>query len=212
MLADTVGVDFVNEKYASRWFRNPEDGNIYALQSFGNRTADACRLETDADGGDFWSDRVLLESSLFQDLSIFAYPELGYRQYKAGLAVYLTRPAGVARGLYSKLLTIGNVGGTKVPKEHLRDATLARMVFAGEFLPLNQALARLLDTVPYNRAGAEALSNAFALVATPRKQRPNGEPRVYEVHYAQKCVGTVNQDGVLNITSGSIKRLLAKVA
>lgn len=213
MLADTVGVDFINERYVNRWFRNPEDGLVYCLVAFGSRTVEVMPLAVDEEGAPMWGGRTKLDSRLFQDLSIFAYPDLGYRQFSPGVTVFLYRHAGTGRGLNSKLLKVTQIGkSARAAKPYFTDAALASVVYNGQYSTIPDALTRLLNNVPYNQGGAEAISDSFAIVATPLRRRPSGEGRVYEIHYAQKCVGTVHQDGTLNITSGAIRRLLAKVA
>lgn len=204
MITDELGAEYTNDAFQDRWFRRPSTGEICTLYSIGSSYAVAAKLEFDDDDDEWlWGDTFEVPSSEFVDLSLFQYPELGYRHSSNGTDLWnITRIISTRRGLYE-----GNTSAFNVTQQtnwaDQNSAYKARLIYQPEFKSLAEAV-RLLNASPRGCRGW-AMSSNFAICRTALGSRS------YKIHFAGKLVGTCTEEGVVEIASRSINRMFQKV-
>lgn len=205
MITEELGADFVNEKYAHRWFRRLTNGAVCRLEAIGRNKAQVLVLKGEnINDATYADDLENVPTEEFEDMAAFQYPELGYRSSPDGVNLWmLSRIITHRRGLYEGNLKIDNLTVARAA-DNLSDAQKAMLVFNPVYVPFHEALAKL-NAAPKVTRGI-AMSHQFAV---SRAALGNME---YKIHFSGKIVGTVSKDGTVNIASRAVQRLFDKEA
>lgn len=169
------------------------------------------------DGSSAKFSRGSVPASVFESMSTFAWPKLGYRNFRSKehghLVYYLTSTRSALRGLRESQITFDSVPVHMINPytNEARHALKSHEWLPEVFKPTFPALPEAVSLLTSGERGAVALSEDLA-IGVSCTVAPD---RAFDVYFKQRLIGSMNTDGVIEIANkiirrGSTAKLLSK--
>lgn len=199
-LIKELTVDYCNQMMRGSWFL--VDGEVHWFDAIINKDK-VNTLKLSGNPDKVAPEPGIVSWDVFTGWSVFAYPTLGYRMAGNGqILCYISRTNSVRRGLSHRDVhvefhdvSIACQDRLGINLQHyLDDFTKACLVMKPVYMSLTGGLKRVMS----GEIPAFALSADFAVA-------PNDEVPFLEILYRQRRIGTISDQGTIELLTPNIK-------